>query len=80
MVFFERIQRRLLNGIRNNIDILVLWILYIAIQPQIPVQHILARPDLVPWLMFCLSGVILLRGRRYGEGPHISLTHQLSNG
>ena len=78
MMFFDRIQRRLLNGIRSNVDLIVLWIVYISIQPLISVEEILARPDLIPWLMFCLSGCILLRGKRYGEGPHISLTQKKS--
>ena len=72
------IQRRLLRSIRNNIDLLVLWLLFIAIQPQISEVHILAREDLLPWLMFCLCGTIMLRGKRYGEGPHISLTQKKS--
>ncbi|MAA80021.1 MAG: hypothetical protein CL916_12270 [Deltaproteobacteria bacterium] len=78
MMFFERIQRQILNGMKKNVDLFVLWILYIAIQPLISVEHILARADLIPWLMFCLSGTILLRGKRYGEGPHISLTQKKS--
>jgi hypothetical protein len=78
MMFFERIQRLLLNGMKSNVDLIVLWIFYIAIQPLIPVEDTLARPDLVPWLMFCLSGTIMLRGKRYGEGPHISLTQKKS--
>ena len=78
MRFLDGIQRRLLRSIRNNIDLLVLWVCFIAIQPQISAQHILARKDLLPWLMFCLCGTILLRGRCYGEGPHISLTKKKS--
>ena len=78
MLFFEKIQRLALRGLKQNIDLIALWIFYIALQPMIPVDNILARPDLIPWLMFCLSGALFLRGKRYGDGPHISLTQTKS--
>ena len=42
------------------------------------VEHLLARRDLVPWLMFGLAESAL-RGRRYGDGPHTSLTKRHSS-
>ena len=58
MLFFEKIQRMALQGLKKNIDLFTLWIFYIALQPLIPVDNILVRPDLIPWLMFCLSGAL----------------------
>ena len=78
MFLYHYIQRLVLGTIRNNRDLIVLWVLLIAYLPHISVDNPLARPDLVPWLMFCLSGAVLLRGKRYGDGPHVSLTKQVS--
>lgn len=77
-MFFKKIQYTVSRGISGNFDLLLLWIILIAIQPQIPVEHLLARMDLVPWLMFCLGCAVLLRGSRYGDGPHTSLTKRHS--
>ena len=78
-MFFKRIQYTISRGVQGNMDLLVLWILLMAVQPLVPVEHLLARPDLVPWLMFCLAGAVILRGRRYGDGPHTSLTKRYSS-
>lgn len=78
-MFFKRIQYTISRGIRSNLDLLILWVLLIAIQPLISVEHLLARPDLVPWLMFGLACAVVLRGRRYGDGPHTSLTKRHSS-
>ena len=75
----KRIQYTISRGVQSNLDLLILWILLIAIQPLISVEHLLARPDLVPWLMFGLAGAVVLRGRRYGDGPHTSLTKRHSS-
>ena len=77
-MFLKRIQYTISRGIKGNLDLLILWVLLIAIQPLISVEHLLARPDLVPWLMFGLAGAVVLRGRRYGDGPHTSLTKRHS--
>ena len=77
-MLLKRIQYTIARGVQSNMDLLILWILLIAIQPLVPVEHLLARPDLVPWLMFCLAGAVILRGRRYGDGPHTSLTKRYS--
>jgi hypothetical protein len=79
MNFIRSIQFRISRGVSKNFDLILLWVLLIAIQPQISIEHILARPDLVPWLMFCLGCTVFLRGKRYGDGPHTSLTKRLSN-
>ena len=71
---FKWIQNTISRGIKANFDLLLLWVLLIAIQPLVSVDHLLARQDLVPWLMFGLGGAVVLRGRRYGDGPHSSLT------
>ena len=78
-MLFKRIQYTISRGVQSNLDLLILWILLIAIQPLVSVDHLLARPDLVPWLMFGLAGAVLLRGRRYGDGPHTSLTKRYSS-
>ena len=78
-MFLKRIQYTISRGVLNNLDLLILWVLLIAIQPLISVEHLLARPDLVPWLMFGLAGAVVLRGRRYGDGPHTSLTKRHSS-
>lgn len=78
-MFLKRIQYTISRGIPGNLDLLILWVLLIAIQPLISVEHLLARPDLVPWLMFGLAGAVVLRGRRYGDGPHTSLTKRHSS-
>ena len=78
-MLLKRIQYTIARGVQGNMDLLILWILLIAIQPLVPVEHLLARPDLVPWLMFCLAGAVILRGRRYGDGPHTSLTKRYSS-
>ena len=78
MNFIRAIQFRISRGIQKNFDLLLLWVLLIAIQPQISVEHFLARGDLVPWLMFCLGCAVVLRGKRYGDGPHSSLTKRVS--
>lgn len=78
-MFFKRIQYTISRGVRSNLDLLILWVLLIAIQPLISVEHLLARPDLVPWLMFGLACAVVLRGRRYGDGPHTSLTKRHSS-
>ena len=79
MRLYETLRRIILAGVSNNIDLLALWVLLIAIQPQIPIGNVLSRPDLIPWLMFCLACTALLRGREYGDGPHTSLTKQVSS-
>jgi hypothetical protein len=78
-MLFKRIQYTISRGVQSNLDLLILWILLIAIQPLVSVDHLLARPDLVPWLMFGMAGAVLLRGRRYGDGPHTSLTKRYSS-
>ena len=78
MIFIKAMRRRLNRGVRQNFDLLILWIFLIALQPQIPIGNILSREDLIPWLMFCLSCAAFLRGKRYGDGPHSSLTKQVS--
>ena len=78
MNFFRAIQFRISRGIKKNFDLLLLWVLLIAVQPQISVDHILARGDLIPWLMFCLACAVILRGKRYGDGAHTSLTKRVS--
>ena len=67
-MFLKRVQYTISRGVLNNLDLLIWWVLLIAIQPLISVEHLLARPDLVPWLMFGLAGAVVLRGRRYGDG------------
>ena len=79
MRLYETLRRIILAGVSNNIDLLALWVLLIAIQPQIPIGNVLSRPDLIPWLMFCLGCTAFLRGREYGDGPHTSLTKQVSS-
>ena len=59
----------------GNADLLGLWIVLIAIQPLVPVGNLLAREDLVPWLMLCL-GLTTYLGESHTAMDHTSLTQQ----
>jgi hypothetical protein len=78
MRLWKTLNRRIESGIVGNADLLALWVVIIAIQPTVPVGHLLSREDLVPWLMLCLGAATFLRGKTYGDGPHTSLTQQQS--
>ncbi len=78
-MLLKRIQYTISRGVESNLDLLIWWVLLIAIQPLVSVDHLLARADLVPWLMFGLAGTVVLRGRRYGDGAHTSLTKRYSS-
>ena len=73
---YKSFNRRIEYFTYGNADLLGLWIVLIAIQPLVPVGNLLAREDLVPWLMLCLGLTTYLRGKSYGDGPHTSLTQQ----
>ena len=79
MYLYHYLQRTIFGTLKNNRDLIILWVLLIAYQPHIAVDNPLSRADLVPWLMFCLSGAVLLRGKSYGDGAHVSLTKQHSS-
>ena len=70
--------RRLLaipgQRVRENLDLIFVWIALVVVQPLVPVDHFLARDDLTPWLMLTLSAVALIRARFLGSGPHPMLT------
>ena len=70
--------RRLLaiprRRIRQNMDLIAVWVALVVAQPLVPVDHIMARHDLTPWLILTLSLVALLRARYLGSGPHPMLT------
>lgn len=55
---------------RGLLDLVVLGVLFTALQPVVPPGHFLARDDLMPWAMAVLGAAAFLRGRRLGEGPH----------
>ena len=78
MRLFPALQRRLERMISRNLDLIFLWVFLIAYLPMVPVFSPLCREDLVPWLMFCLACTVALRGKSYGDGPHVSLTAQHS--
>ena len=69
---------RLARQASINADLLGLWVLLVAIQPAIPIDHFLARESLAPWLMLTLSAVAFLRTRSIGPGPHPMLTLRLA--
>ena len=52
---YKSFNRRIEYFVYGNADLLGLWIVLIAIQPLVPVGNLLAREDLVPWLMLCLG-------------------------
>lgn len=79
MRLLRSIQYRISRGAQKNFDLLLAWVLLMAIQPLVSVEHFLARADLVPWLFFCLAVTVFLRGKHYGDGPHSSLTKRYSS-
>ncbi|MEL6345920.1 MAG: hypothetical protein AAFV53_22605 [Myxococcota bacterium] len=76
MIALERLRRLLVRAVRRNADLLGLWVVLAAIVPFIPPSTPIARDDLVPWTMVCLSAVAYLRGKNLGQGPHRMLTRQ----
>jgi hypothetical protein len=66
----------LARRIRENLDLIILWVGLVVAQPLIPVDHYLARDDLTAWLMLTLSLTALLRARHLGSGPHPMLTQR----
>ena len=78
MRFFTRIRRTVTTTFRRNLDMLGVFVLFLALAPSVPVDHILARPDLAPWMMLALSCAAYLRARPIGDGAHPQLTVQLS--
>ena len=78
MRFLEQLRRSAVRTIRQNIDLLGLWIILAAIVPFVPPETPFARNDLVPWTMICLSTVAFFRGKPLGAGPHPMLTRQRS--
>ena len=79
MRLFRKTRRRIVRGVRRNTDLIVLWVALIAFVPYIPPEWPIARSDLVPWTMACLSAVAFLRGKNLGQGPHRMLTRQQSS-
>ena len=69
MNVFKAMRRRLERGVRRNLDLLILWVILIALQPQIPIGNILAREDLIPWLMFCLSCTAFFKREKIWRWP-----------
>ena len=41
-MLLKKIQYTIARGVQSNMDLLILWILLIAIQPLVPVEHLLA--------------------------------------
>ena len=78
MRFLTRIRRTVTSAFRRNLDLLGVFVLFLALAPVVPVGHILARPDLAPWMMLALSCAAYLRARPIGDGAHPQLTVQLS--
>lgn len=78
MRLLRSIQYRISRGAQKNFDLLLAWVLLMAIQPLVSIEHFLARADLVPWLFFCLAVTVFLRAKHYGDGPHSSLTKRYS--
>ncbi len=55
---------------RSELDLVLLGVLFTALQPVVPPGHFLARDDLMPWSMAVLGAAAFLRGRSLGAGPH----------
>lgn len=74
----RKMRRLLATSVRRNADLLGLWILLSAAVPYVPPTTPIARHDLVPWTLFCLSAVAYVRGKPLGSGAHPMLTRQRS--
>lgn len=76
MTPLKRVARRVRRGVMDNIDLVGLFIVLAGAQCFVPVGHMLARDDLMPWMLMAVVLCILLRGRAIGNGPHPQLTIQ----
>lgn len=74
----NRVQRAVADAVAENLDLLGLWVIGVVVWPLVPVGHLLARDDLVPWMALNLSLALLLRGREIGAGPHPMLNPRRS--
>lgn len=66
--------RRLLSGPSRNLDLVGVWLAAIVAVPLVPLDHLAARDDLVPWTTLVMIAVAFLRGRSLGDPVHPSLT------
>ena len=78
MRFLTGLRASLTRLIERNLDLIGLWLALVLGQHFVPVGHLLARNDLLPWMALALSGVAFLRGRPLGAGPHPMLTRRRS--
>lgn len=70
--------RAFIRGVQRNVDLLAVWMGLLVAQHYVPITHILARDDLLPWMILTLGLVALLRARPFGYGPHPMLTPRVS--
>lgn len=76
MTFLSGVRASISRLVERNLDLIGLWLALVLAQHFVPVGHLLARDDLLPWMAVALSGVAVLRGRPLGAGPHPMLTRR----
>ena len=64
---------RLASRARAVVDLLLVWLASVLIQPIISPETLLANDDLVPWAASTVASAAYIRGRRLGGGGHPQL-------
>ncbi len=64
---------RLAARTRSVVDLILLWLASVVIQPIISPETLLANDDLVPWAACTVASAAYIRGRRLGGGGHPQL-------
>lgn len=67
------ILRRLTVAPSRNLDLVVAWAITVIALPLVPLDHMLSRHDLAPWITACMVIAAGLRGRTHGDNAHPSL-------
>lgn len=74
----QRARRAITDAVAESADLLALWVVGLVLWPMVPVGHLAARDDLVPWMCATLALALLLRGRELGAGSHPMLNPRRS--
>jgi hypothetical protein len=70
--------RQLVVSPRQNLDLLLAWLLTVVLHPLVPLGHPLGRDDLAPWTTACMVVVAVLRGRTLGDDrPGVLVARQV---
>ena len=73
----RRVQVMLARQFWRSLDLVLIWIGLLVGQHFVPVDEMLARADLLPWMVLALSLCALLRARPFGDGHHPMLTPRI---